>query len=125
MKTLLKISLLTIVLVNPIGDAIRDNGNKRLQKMFELLRELATWLLIYAVTGNLTLAICGGLSHLFYRVALHNLAYNLTRKLPWYFTGSTSKSDEIEAKMDKWNVLAARIVSFLFACLLLWLALKN
>lgn len=119
------VSLLTIVLINPIGDAVRDRGNKRLQKRLELLRDVATWTILFAVTEALTFVVCGSLSHLFFRIAFHNLAYNFTAGKPWYFTGTTSTSDLIESKMDKIEVLIARIVSLAMAIFLLFKAIQH
>ena len=78
------ILLIGIVITNPIGDAIRDNGNKRLQKNIEILTYFLFWVIIYFLTKNLTFVMCSGISYLFFRIALHNMFYNLSRrpKLP-------------------------------------------
>lgn len=120
------IALIGVVILNPLGDAIRDNGNKRLQKSIEILRDFLFFVLIGVYSANLTLFILLGLSHLSLRIAFHNVTYNLTRKpkLPWYYVGTTSKSDDIEKMINKKVVLISRISSFGFSILLFWLAFK-
>lgn len=62
------------------------------------------------------------------RLSLHNITYNWSRKpkLPWYYVGTTSKSDDIEKDLSwsKNSILISRIISFLFAILTFWLAIK-
>ena len=119
------ISLLAIVALNPIGDAVRDNGNKRLQKTLEGIRDLVILFLFWWVTRDTLLSIGIGVILFALRIGIHNLIYNMSRRprLPWYFTGTTSASDDVESKMDKRKVLVARIATVAFSGLIAWLTI--
>ena len=120
------VSLFLIVTLNPLGDAIRDNGNKRLQKTIEIFRDIAFFILIFIAPKTLTFVICFALAYLAFRIAFHNVVYNLSRKprLPWYYIGTTSISDDVESKINKVEVLIYRIISFVFGIVILWISFK-
>lgn len=121
------VSLLLIIIVNPVSDALRDNGNKKKSKNFELFREIATWSMLYFITTSLTFVIVGGVAHFVIRIAIHNLFYNISRKpkLPWYYVGTTSTSDEIESKKDIIERFFTRIFCLIFGVILIYIAIIN
>ena len=126
----LLISLIGIVLINPIGDAIRDNGNKKGQKKIELIRDFLFFAIVAIVSGQLTFVVCAGVSYLAIRTSIHNLAYNLSRKpkLPWWYAGTTSEPDEFERKyLEDRKVLTIilRVFSFAFGIFILYLGVKS
>jgi hypothetical protein len=124
------LSLIGFTLINPIGDAIRDSGNKKLQKRLEVGRDFLIFVILYILTKNHQFVVCFGLSYFFYRVSLHNLSYNRshTPKLPWWHTGTTSDPDIYEQQLrENTNItviLISRIATFLFASFLFYLATK-
>jgi len=62
-------------------------------------------------------------------LSLHDFAWAITIKprKPWYFLGTTSTTDKLINKcmLTKGEILFIRITSFIFACLLIWLGIKN
>lgn len=122
--------LLVAVLLNPIGDAIRDNGNKSMQKNMEALRDMFILAFLHTFHHNWLWTITAGGIYLNLRLALHNLAYNLVADLPWWFVGSTSLTDDVEAQVlksfSKWQILFARALCLCMAGFLFWLGfIKN
>lgn len=120
--------LLLITALNPIGDAIRDNGKKERQKSIEIARDILFFLLVFLAPPGLTFIICAGLAHLFFRIALHNVLYNLFSDpiLEWWHVGTTSIFDRIEGSLNwsKSSILINRIISLLFGLFLFWLSFK-
>lgn len=128
--TILLILLIGIVILNPVGDAIRDNGNKRKQKNLEILRDFLFFLIIAIVSRQFTFFVLSGISYLIIRISIHNPAYNFTRKprLPWYYTGTTSLSDDLERKyLGEKSILKLiiRILAFLFGVFIFYLGVKS
>lgn len=124
--------LLGIVFTNPFGDAIRDNGNKRLQKRIEIVTYLLFFLLIYFYSRSFNSIVCFGVGYTFLRAGLHNFIYNFSKRpvLPWYYSGGTCGFDDFENLISqhgqrKGVILLGRIIYFLISPFFFYLAYQN
>lgn len=123
------ISLILIVILNPLADAIRDNGNKKRQKNLEILRDFMYFVIIFLLTFNLDFTLMLGAAMFFIRYAVHDIIYNLTRGLPIDYIGTTSSTSNPSKKIRDYagfrRYIGIKIFSFLLGLLCLYIAIVN
>lgn len=111
MKALLLFSLIALVVIDAVADALKDKTGKR-NHWFEA----GLIAVVFTIVGlnyyeqihwiNLVLSYVG------WRISLFNIFYNGIRGLPWDFIGTTSKIDRLLRKVP--NIIT---VSLFILCL--------
>ena len=83
------------IILNGIGDALNDSNRKKIGHILRALSILT--LLIVPVIMNIT--IFDVLGYVFLRFGLFDILYNITRKLPLNYSGSSDVVDDLKNKL--------------------------
>ena len=127
---ILKAILMTILLfavtwLDPTGDAIRDMKykGKEKQKMIEIGRDLCFALMLGVLSWNWSFVVVYTLAGMFLRISQHTRIYNKVAGYSKYYFGITSSYDRVMREKSHKTIKFNRWGAFVFAMLLLALAI--
>lgn len=89
------ILFLVVIIFDAMGDALNDSDRKGIGHLLQTI--VIGLLLMSPFFVSITIDVAGWYlaSFICLRIALFDITYNLTRKLPWNYIGSTSLWDKI------------------------------
>lgn len=86
---------LLVILLDAIGDALNDSRRKGIGHLLQAI--YVGLLLLSPFYINIAIEVIGWYltAYICLRIALFDITYNLTRKLPWNYIGKTSLWDRV------------------------------
>jgi hypothetical protein len=89
---------ITSITFNAIGDGKNNDNEKTIGHIFNAFSILVLLLIPSIIVWDRNPWVIYILSYAFLRAAIFDIAYNLTRGLPWNYIGSTSITDKLWVK---------------------------